>query len=161
MVKDFLNIRQWKDIWKPMRLSYYLKAKLHFMKKTKVLAMLTAVVLLIGMFCICAAAETKEATGCGQQLSLGDDLDMKFYVAADADTTVNVTVDGKTTAYDLRGKAPVAAKRTYSVTPLTIDEAKMVKPIVRKEAYDNSEEAFHARVQALFEKIYGVEFPAK
>ena len=74
----------------------------------------------------------------------------------------NASVESSaTTSVKALGKAPVAAKRTYSVTPLTIDEAKMVKPIVRKEAYDNSEEAFHARVQALFEKIYGVEFPAK
>lgn len=59
------------------------------------------------------------------------------------------------------GEAPVPVQRTYSVTPLTIDESKMIKPIIRKEAYDNSEEAFHARVRALFKKTYGVDFPAK
>ena len=78
------------------------------MKKIKVFSLLTAVVLLFGVLCVCAAAETNETTLSGQQLSLGDDLDMKFYVAADADTNVYVTVDGQTTAYDLRGKAPVA-----------------------------------------------------
>ena len=81
------------------------------MKKIKVFSLLTAMVLLFGVLCVCAAAETNETTLSGQQLSLGDDLDMKFYVAADADTTVHVSVDGKTTAYDLRGKAPVAEIR--------------------------------------------------
>jgi hypothetical protein len=74
----------------------------------------------------------------------------------------NVAVESSASApVKALGKAPEAKQRTYSVTPLTIDESKVIKPIVRKEAYDNSEEAFHARVQALFEKIYGVEFPAK
>ena len=40
-------------------------------------------------------------------------------------------------------------------------ESKIAKPIIRKEPYDNSEEAYHARVRALFKKIYGVDFPAK
>jgi hypothetical protein len=47
------------------------------------------------------------------------------------------------------------------VTPLTIDESKKIKRIQLDEPYDNSDEAFHARVQALFKEIYGVEFPAK
>jgi hypothetical protein len=74
----------------------------------------------------------------------------------------NVAVESSASApVKALGKAPEAKQRTYSVTPLTIDESKVIKPIVRKEAYDNSEEAYHARVQALFEEIYGVEFPAK
>ena len=74
----------------------------------------------------------------------------------------NVAVESSASApVKALGKAPEAKQRTYSVTPLTIDESKVIKPIVRKEAYDNSEEAYHARVQALFKKIYGVEFPAK
>lgn len=66
-----------------------------------------------------------------------------------------------TTSVKALGEAPVAKQRTFSVTPLTIDESKVIKPIVRKEPYDNSEEAYHARVQALFKKIYGIDFPAK
>ncbi len=74
----------------------------------------------------------------------------------------NVAIESSASApIKALGKAPEAKQRTYSVTPLTIDESKVIKPIVRKEAYDNSEEAYHARVQALFEEIYGVEFPAK
>jgi hypothetical protein len=74
----------------------------------------------------------------------------------------NVAVESSASApVKALGKAPEAKQRTYSVTPLTIDESKVIKPIVRKEAYDNSEEAYHARVQALFQQIYGVEFPAK
>jgi hypothetical protein len=59
------------------------------------------------------------------------------------------------------GAAPVPVQRTFSVTPLTIDESKKIKRIQLDEPYDNSDEAFHARVQALFKEIYGVEFPAK
>ena len=77
-------------------------------------------------------------------------------------TSANAAVaSSATTSVKALGNAPVPAKRTYSVTPLTIDESKVIKPIVRKEAYDNSEEAYHARVQALFKQIYGVDFPAK
>ena len=88
-------------------------------------------VLLFGVLCVCAAAETNETTLSGQQLSLGDDLDMKFYVAADADTTVHVSVDGKTTAYDLRGKAPVAdgeGKGTYEIV-VSLSAAQMTSRI--------------------------------
>ena len=131
------------------------------MKKTKVLAMLTAVVLLIGMFCICAAAETKEATGCGQQLSLGDDLDMKFYVAADADTTVNVTVDGKTTAYDLRGKAPVAAgegKGTYEIV-VSLTAAQMTSQITLDFKQGGEDVQLSSSVREYAEAILGGEHP--
>ena len=131
------------------------------MKKTKVLAMLTAVVLLIGMFCICAAAETKEATGCGQQLSLGDDLDMKFYVAADADTTVNVTVDGKTTAYDLRGKAPVAAgegKGTYEIV-VSLTAAQMTSQITLDFKQGGEDVRISSSVREYAEAILGGEHP--
>ena len=131
------------------------------MKKTKVLAMLTAVVLLIGMFCICAAAETKEATGCGQQLSLGDDLDMKFYVAADADTTVNVTVDGKTTAYDLRGKAPVAAgegKGTYEIV-VSLTAAQMTSQITLDFIQGGEDVRISSSVREYAEAILGGEHP--
>ena len=66
-----------------------------------------------------------------------------------------------TTAVESMGAAPVPVQRTFSVTPLTIDESKKIKRIQLDEPYDNSDEAFHARVQALFKEIYGVEFPAK
>ena len=131
------------------------------MKKTKVLAMLTAVVLLIGMFCICAAAETKEDTGCGQQLSLGDDLDMKFYVAADADTTVNVTVDGKITAYDLRGKAPVAAgegKGTYEIV-VSLTAAQMTSRITLNFKQGGKDAQISSSVREYAEAILGGEHP--
>jgi hypothetical protein len=52
-------------------------------------------------------------------------------------------------------------KPVYSMTSLDAYESKIAKPIIRKEPYDNSEEAYHARVRALFKKIYGVDFPAK
>ena len=59
------------------------------------------------------------------------------------------------------GEAPQPLQRTFSVTPLVVDEAKVAKPIIRKTPYDNSPEAYHARVRALFKKMYGVDFPAK
>jgi hypothetical protein len=68
---------------------------------------------------------------------------------------------GKTTKVASLGEAPTPVERTYSVTPLTIDESKAIKRIVREQKIDNSEEAYHARVRALFKKIYGVDFPAK
>jgi hypothetical protein len=74
----------------------------------------------------------------------------------------NVSV-GKSSAASVKslGEAPVPVKRTYSMTPLVVDESKVIKPIVLKKAIDNSEEAYHARVRALFKEIYGVDFPAK
>ena len=59
------------------------------------------------------------------------------------------------------GNAPVPVERSYSMTPLVIDEAKVRKVNVREEPIDNSEEAFHARVRALFKKIYGFDFIAR
>ena len=59
------------------------------------------------------------------------------------------------------GDAPKAMQRTFSVTPLVVEESKVAKPIVRKTPYDNSPEAYHARVRALFKKTYGFDFPAK
>ena len=59
------------------------------------------------------------------------------------------------------GDAPKAKQRTFSVTPLVVEEPKVAKPIVRKTPYDNSPEAYHARVRALFKQMYGFDFPAK
>ena len=64
-------------------------------------------------------------------------------------------------AVESLGAAPEPLKRTYSMTPLTIDESKAIKRIVREEKIDNSEEAYHSRVRALFKQIYGVDFIAK
>jgi hypothetical protein len=58
------------------------------------------------------------------------------------------------------GDAPKAKQRTYSMTPLVVDESKVAKPLII-EPIDRSEEAYHARVRALFKKIYGFDFPAK
>lgn len=85
-------------------------------------------------------------------------LTRKSGTRAAANTAVGASA---TTAVKAMGKAPKAMERTYSVTPFAIDEAKAIKPILREQPYDNSEEAFHTRVQALFKDIYGVEFPAK
>ena len=68
---------------------------------------------------------------------------------------------GNVQSVESLGEAPVAKQRTYSVTPFAIDEAKIIKPIIRKEPYDNSEEAYHARVRKLFKQTYGFDFPAK
>ena len=74
---------------------------------------------------------------------------------------VNASVSAtSTTAVKSLGEAPVPMQRTYSMTPLAIDEAKAIKSIVR-EPLDNSEEAYHTRVRALFKEIYGVDFPTK
>ena len=59
------------------------------------------------------------------------------------------------------GEAPAPMQRTYSMTPLVVDESKVAKRNVRETPIDNSEEAFHARVRKLFKQTYGVEFPAK
>ena len=59
------------------------------------------------------------------------------------------------------GQAPVAKQRTYSMTPLTVDETKVPKRNVRETPIDNSEEAYHARVRKLFKQTYGFDFPEK
>ena len=48
------------------------------MKTTKILSLLMAVIMLLGMLPVSAAAEAAEPAGVYQQLNLGDDLDMKF-----------------------------------------------------------------------------------
>ncbi|MBR2429827.1 MAG: hypothetical protein IKB15_07655 [Alistipes sp.] len=59
------------------------------------------------------------------------------------------------------GEAPQPMQRTYSMTPLTIDPAKVRTRNVRETPIDNSEEAYHARVRKLFKQTYGFDFPAK
>ena len=85
------------------------------MKTTKILSLLMAVILLLGFVSMSVAAETTELAGVYQQLNLGDDLDMRFYVPADANTVINVTVGENKTAYDLSGKTPDSkASDTYN-----------------------------------------------
>ena len=90
------------------------------------------------------------------------DVVLKRKGASTQSAKANVAV-GKGTAKTVNslGEAPKAKQRTYSVTPLVVDESKAIKRIVPEQKHDNSEEAYHARVQALFKQIYGVEFPAK
>ena len=90
------------------------------------------------------------------------DVVLKRKGASTQSASVNAAVSATTTtSVKSLGEAPAPMQRTYSVTPLTIDETKAIKRIIREEKIDNSEEAYHARVRALFKKIYGVEFPAK
>jgi hypothetical protein len=90
------------------------------------------------------------------------DVVLKRKGASTQSASANVAV-GKATASAVKalGNAPVPAQRTYSMTPLVVDEAKAIKPMILDQPIDNSEEAYHARVRALFKKIYGVDFPAK
>lgn len=90
------------------------------------------------------------------------DVVLKRKGASVQSATVNAAVGTtSTTSVESLGDAPQAKQRTYSMTPLVIDESKAIKRIVREEKIDNSEEAYHARVRALFKQIYGVDFPAK
>ena len=101
------------------------------MKTKKLISLLMTAILLLGAFAISATAEATEAVGTGQQLHLGDDLTMRFYVDADADTVVNVTVDGIKTAYDLSGKTQVAdgeGQGKYEV-PVSLTAAQMTSTI--------------------------------
>ena len=90
------------------------------------------------------------------------DVVLKRKGASAQSAKANVSVGkGAGMAVESLGAAPEPLKRTYSMTPLTIDESKAIKRIVREEKIDNSEEAYHSRVRALFKQIYGVDFIAK
>ena len=90
------------------------------------------------------------------------DVVLKRKGASAQSAKANVSVGkGAGMAVESLGAAPEPLKRTYSMTPLTIDESKTIKRIVREEKIDNSEEAYHSRVRALFKQIYGVDFIAK
>ena len=76
-------------------------------KHTRILSLLLAMIMVFsllpaGVF----AAENSAPEVVYQQLSLGDDLTMHFYVTAEENTVVNAKVNGKTTAYDLRTMTP-------------------------------------------------------
>lgn len=59
------------------------------------------------------------------------------------------------------GEAPTPMVRANSMTPFTLDDSKMIKHHVREQKLDNSPEAYHARVRAMFKQMYGIDFPAK
>mgnify|MGYP002517459379 CR=1 FL=1 len=105
-----------------------------------------------------AAGETK-VTFAAEAFEGGREVELK--IAVGSNTQFLMVRQGTAKAVNSLGEAPKAKQRTYSVTPLVVDESKAIKRIVPEQKHDNSEEAYHARVQALFEKIYGVEFPAK
>jgi len=90
------------------------------------------------------------------------DVVLKRKGASTQSASVNASV-GQVEAKSVAslGEAPVAKQRTYSMTPLVIDESKVRTRNVRETPIDNSEEAYHARVRALFKQIYGVDFPTK
>ena len=91
------------------------------------------------------------------------DVVLKRKAGASKSSVVANKSVGKGAAQSVKsfGKAPEPMQRTFSVTPLVVDESKIAKPIIRKTPYDNSPEAYHARVRALFKQTYGFDFPAK
>ena len=90
------------------------------------------------------------------------DVVLKRKGASTQSAKANVSVGkGAGKSVEALGETPEPMQRTYSVTPFSIDEAKKIKHIVREEKIDNSEEAYHSRVRALFKQIYGVDFIEK
>lgn len=90
------------------------------------------------------------------------DIVLKRNGASAQSAKANASVgQGDVKSVESFGEAPVAKQRSYSMTPLTIDPAKVRTRNVRETPIDNSEEAYHARVRALFKQIYGVDFPTK
>ena len=73
------------------------------------------------------AAENAAPEVVSQQLNLGDDLTLKFYVKADSATVVNVTVNGNPVAYDLG--AMQANSDGYYVIPARLAAAQMTEEI--------------------------------
>ena len=54
------------------------------------------------------------------------------------------------------GKAPVPMQCVYSMTPLSIDEAKMVKQFVIENPIETGAEAFHKRADAYVKSVYNL-----
>ena len=76
-------------------------------KHTRILSLLLAMIMVFsllpaGVF----AAENSAPEVVYQQLSLGDDLTMHFYVTAETNTVVNATVNGETIQHDLSKMTP-------------------------------------------------------
>ena len=128
------------------------------MKTSKILSLLMAVILLLGVFSISAAAETTESAGIYQQLNLGDDLDMLFYVPADANTVINITVGEYKTAYDLSGETPDS--NGHYVVTASLAAAQMTTDITLDFVQDgaNVQKTYTVRDYAL--TILGGEYPA-
>ena len=83
------------------------KVRKNNMKHTRILSLLLAMIMVFSLFPVSAfATEAGTPEVVSQQLNLGDDLTLHFYVTAEANTVVNAKVNGKTTAYDLRTMTP-------------------------------------------------------
>lgn len=106
------------------------------MKTTKILSLLMAVILLLDFVSMSVAAETTELAGVYQQLNLGDDLDMRFYVPADENTVINVTVGENKTVYDLNGKTPDS--NGHYVATASLAAAQMTTPITLEFVQDGA-----------------------
>ncbi len=130
------------------------------MKTTKILSLLMAVILLLGLVSMSVAAETTELAGVYQQLNLGDDLDMRFYVPADENTVINVTVGANKTAYDLSGKTPDS--NGHYVATASLAAAQMTAPITLDFVQDgaNVQKTYTVRDYALA-ILNGEEYTAK
>ncbi len=98
------------------------------MKLKKFLAVVISFVMLLAMFpATVLAADNTAPEVVSQQLSLGDDLTLKFYVKADSATVVNVTVNGNSVAYDLGTMQ--TDNDGYYVIPARLAAAQMTEEI--------------------------------
>ena len=76
-------------------------------KHTRILSLLLAMIMVFSLFPVSAfATETGTPAVVSQQLNLGDDLTMHFYVTAEVNTVVNATVNGETIQHDLSKMTP-------------------------------------------------------
>ncbi len=76
-------------------------------KHTRILSLLLAMIMVFSLLPVSAfATEADTPEVVSQQLNLGDDLTMHFYVTAEEGTVVNATVDGETVAHDLSKMTP-------------------------------------------------------
>ncbi len=98
------------------------------MKKTKLLSLIMAVIMVLSMLPMSVfAAEPAAPEVVSQQLNLSDDLTMRFYVKADSNTVVNATVAGVTNAYDL--STMTADENGQYVVPVSLAAAQMTEEI--------------------------------
>ena len=98
------------------------------MKLKKFFAVVISFVMLLAMFpATVLAADNTAPEVVSQQLRLGDDLTLKFYVKADSATVVNVTVNGNSVAYDL-GTMQTDSDGYY-VIPARLAAAQMTEEI--------------------------------
>ena len=98
------------------------------MKKTKLLSLIMAVIMVLSLLPMSVfAAEPAAPEVVSQQLNLSDDLTMRFYVKADSNTRVNATVAGVTNAYDL--STMTADENGQYVVPVSLAAAQMTEEI--------------------------------